>query len=57
MDAQELKILSDAFHRQIVASVEKRCPIVAAPGPDENAVQFWAEGLIMVLAQAHGLNT
>ena len=70
MDAQELKSLSDAFHWQMVASVKKRCAIVAAPGSDvlrirfaipdlmknspsggaaEDAFQFWAEGLTMVL--------
>jgi hypothetical protein len=34
MDAQELKSLSDDFHRQMVAPAKKRSPIVASPGPD-----------------------
>ncbi len=40
MDAQELKSLSDAFHRQMAAPVKKRCPIVAAPGPDVLRIRF-----------------
>jgi len=40
MDAQELKSLSDAFHRQMVPPNKKRWPIVATPGPDVLRMRF-----------------
>jgi len=40
MDAQELKSLSDAFHRQMVPPTKKRWPIVATPGPNVLRICF-----------------
>jgi putative nucleotidyltransferase with HDIG domain len=40
MDPQELKALSDVFHRKVANAVKKRYPIVAAPGPDVLRIRF-----------------
>jgi putative nucleotidyltransferase with HDIG domain len=40
MDPLELKELADLFHRQLAASLKKRYPMAAAPGPDVARVRF-----------------
>jgi hypothetical protein len=40
MDPQELKGLADAFKRQLVDSLKKTYPVVAAPGPDVARIRF-----------------